>query len=214
MAYLDDQAVAQKVLEFFNTVNDPHEIRHRIKDDPNFSSVPSSGLGIAPSVASSILATRNNLPGGEFTSLEQIASVSGVGFVTLHNILDSFQNNPSFAEDWKDIPLEAAWLYAGSDVGPPPQYYKDVNGRVYIRGAVKLQGIGPQFPWPPQIGHLPASYAPDHFHLQLVPVVPPARDVNYTILVHPSGLIELTGPANRGLEFVWLDGISFRAASG
>ena len=36
MVSTDPRTLAEAVLEFFNTVTDPYEIRHRVKDDPNF----------------------------------------------------------------------------------------------------------------------------------------------------------------------------------
>ena len=91
--------LADRILKFFNTVNDKYEIRYRIKDDPNFGSAPASGYGIDLSVAQNILDARANLtdppnpvpnPANEFDRIEQIDDVDRVGPVTLHNILYSF----------------------------------------------------------------------------------------------------------------------------
>lgn len=91
MAINTGQTLAGRVLEFFNAVTDQYEIRHRIKDDPDFSSKSGSGYGITLSVARRILSVRNSLPGGQFDSIRQIDQVPGVGPITLHNILFSFQ---------------------------------------------------------------------------------------------------------------------------
>lgn len=94
--------LADRILDFFNTVNDPYEIRYRIKDDPNFGSAPASGYGITLPTAQNILTARAELtlppnpvpnPDNMFDSLDQIDAVLGVGPATLHNILYSFSES-------------------------------------------------------------------------------------------------------------------------
>ena len=84
--------LVERILEFFNTVNDPYEIRYRIKDDPNFGSAPASGYGITLDTAQRILDRRSAL-GGAFSEFRQIDNVRGVGPDTLHNILYSFSGS-------------------------------------------------------------------------------------------------------------------------
>lgn len=87
--------VAQRVIDFFNAVDDKYEIRYRIKSDPNFGHPPESGYGIDLSVAQAILDDRPPLPpvGPGFTVVQEIDDVKGVGPVTLHNILYSFSES-------------------------------------------------------------------------------------------------------------------------
>ncbi len=84
--------LVERILEFFNTVNDPYEIRYRIKDDPNFGSALASGYGITLDTAQRILDRRSAL-GGAFSEFQQIDNVGGVGPDTLHNILYSFSGS-------------------------------------------------------------------------------------------------------------------------
>ena len=51
--------IADRIINFFNRVNDEYEIRYRIKDDPNYGSAPASGYGISLSTAANILKARN-----------------------------------------------------------------------------------------------------------------------------------------------------------
>jgi hypothetical protein len=88
MASNNDQTLAEKVLAFFNAVNDPYEIRYQIKDDPNFGT--ERPYGISLSTANNIMAERATL-GGEFKTIGEIDAAPGVGSDTLHNILYSFQ---------------------------------------------------------------------------------------------------------------------------
>lgn len=92
--------LASKVIDFFNSVDDPYEIRYRIKNDPNFGSAPASGYGISLITAQRILTARDNLPEHKFSQkreggkgIEQIDAVFGVGPDTLHNILYSFSES-------------------------------------------------------------------------------------------------------------------------
>jgi len=88
MASKDDQTLAEKVLVYFNTVNDPYEIRFQIKDDPNFGTEKTYGINL--STAENILAKRAAI-GGEFKTIGDIDAALGVGPDVLHNILYTFQ---------------------------------------------------------------------------------------------------------------------------
>lgn len=90
-----DEALKQRVLNFFNRVTRSAEIVNRIKDDPDFGM--RRGYGIRRSLATRILEIRNNLPGKRFNSIEQINDVRGVGPDTLHDILYSFQYSGGLA---------------------------------------------------------------------------------------------------------------------
>lgn len=146
MASPDPSRLAAAVLEFFNTVTDPYEIRYRIKDDPNFRA---SGYGISRSVAEHILAVRDGQPDGRFTSIRQIDDTEGVGLVTLHNILYSFQVPEQFraakiahgrttpgSTDWQTYPAgspQSASLVVdvdSSDAGfeSEPLYFTSIGG--------------------------------------------------------------------------------------
>jgi phage tail-like protein len=83
-----NEAIEKDVLDFFNQVKDPKEIVKRIHDDPGFGK---RGYGVRLSLARRILAVRCSLPGGRFTSLEQIDAAPGVGSDTLHDFLYSFR---------------------------------------------------------------------------------------------------------------------------
>ena len=91
--------LADRILDFFNTVNDAYEIRYRIKDDPNFGSAPASGYGITLPTAQNILTERAKLvakgrpPEKAFENIEEIDGVTGVGPATMHNILYSFSKH-------------------------------------------------------------------------------------------------------------------------
>lgn len=85
---LDADTVARAVLEFFNAIRDPSQIRETIQVDPNFGKAPPQAINLA--TARRILARRKELPAGRFASLGQIADVKGVGSSTLHHILYTF----------------------------------------------------------------------------------------------------------------------------
>jgi len=146
----------EKVLEFFNTVNDPYEIRHRIKDDPNFSTPSTSGYGISLSVAKRILEARDNLPGGRFDSIQQIDDVKGMGAVTLHNILYSFwTGTQDFMMIKSDLSFDVLvtpgkWGSRGAGDGQfndPRGIAVDGEGNVYVgdRNNNRIQKFRPDY---------------------------------------------------------------------
>jgi DNA uptake protein ComE-like DNA-binding protein len=80
------------VLEFFNAVTTPEQLVERVQDDPEYGIGPPRAYGIRRSLARRILEKRATLPGGVFTSLQQIDEIFGVGEDTLHDILYSFRD--------------------------------------------------------------------------------------------------------------------------
>ncbi len=89
MTFADAENVEKKILEFFNSITTPYEIRDRIKDDPNFGG--SFRYGVTLTTAKRILKERNATAEDRFTHLKQIDAIKGVGPSTLHNILYTFQ---------------------------------------------------------------------------------------------------------------------------
>jgi len=86
--------VYQRILEYFNSVNDPELISKEIPDDPKHGSASSRAYGIRSDVARRILEMRDSI-GGRFESVEQIFEVKGIGPDTRHDILVRFaQDNP------------------------------------------------------------------------------------------------------------------------
>lgn len=79
------------VLDFFNAVTEADQIVKKIMDDPDFSIGPPRAYGVRKTLANRILAVRDGLEGGRFTSIEQIDAIYGVGKDTLHDILFSFR---------------------------------------------------------------------------------------------------------------------------
>lgn len=86
-----DKTRDQRVIDFFNHVIGSSEIVEGIKDDPGFGKSSRRAYGIRPSLARKILAVRDSLPGGKFTSVKQIDSIPGVGPDTMHDIYFSLQ---------------------------------------------------------------------------------------------------------------------------
>lgn len=149
--------LAELIVEFFNRVDNAYEIRYQIKDDYNFSSPSAPSYGITLSTCNRIIEKRNRL-GGAFKSLEQIRDVDGIGPVTFHNILFSFQEFPMKGDVGGDGPQgpEGRWGYAGRP-GPRgdrglrgytgPQGYKGTRGPQGLTGEQGERGekgdVGP-----------------------------------------------------------------------
>ena len=78
-----------KILKFFNKVKNAEEIIETIRDDPTFGKF-NGAYGIRKQVANRILQTRAKLPGNEFTEINQINKIHGIGPDTLNDIFYSF----------------------------------------------------------------------------------------------------------------------------
>lgn len=89
-------------LQFFNRIKRAEDIVETIQDDPERDSFrddePPMAYGVRLSLAKHILAERDKLD-GEFTSLEQLAKIKGLGVDTFHDIIYTFRN----AKDKPDI---------------------------------------------------------------------------------------------------------------
>jgi hypothetical protein len=83
---------ASSGLEFFNTATEADQIVRKIRDDADFGVASPRAYGVRPSLVRRILEERARLPGGMFTSIDQIDRIPGVGKDTFHDINYSFRN--------------------------------------------------------------------------------------------------------------------------
>lgn len=86
-------ALAARVLQFFNSVEEARQIVDTIRDNRAYHRDTRRAYAVRPKLATSILAARRRLPGGQFTTVEQIAAVTGVGVDTFEDIAFSFQDD-------------------------------------------------------------------------------------------------------------------------
>ena len=96
---MNRQLLAQKVLDFVNSVHTADTIVAEIKDDPDFGRKKSS-KGITLRTARNILAARGRKPGDRFEDLAEIWQVRGMGPSREHNVLYTF-DPPSEGRAWR-----------------------------------------------------------------------------------------------------------------
>lgn len=82
------KVISGEIVDFFNTVRTPEQLRKAIIDDPNFGKPLPDGISL--SLARRIIEEREIHHLGSFKSLENIDKIEGVGPGTWHNILISF----------------------------------------------------------------------------------------------------------------------------
>lgn len=147
------------VLEYFNQVTDPAHIVNRIKDDPDFG-VP-AGYGTTLRVAQRILEERDRL-GGRFDSVGQLASVSGVGDDTFHDILFSFQQHPApgeaaleFLNQATDADEIVSRIRDDPLFGPPPRPTPGITRKVGEKILEERARIGGRFQSLEELARLP-----------------------------------------------------------
>jgi hypothetical protein len=78
--------VAQRIVQFFNIVHKPIDIVTGIMDDPGDNET----TGFTMSLARRILKVRDQLPTQQFTSIDQIDAIAGVGEDKLEDLVHTF----------------------------------------------------------------------------------------------------------------------------
>ena len=102
-------------------------------------------------------------------------------------------------EDWQDLTLENGWTRFSTTYNPP-QYFKDSQGIVHLRGLIK-DGTAEE------ISTLPTAYSPSFRELHIGTT---NRNVSCRIDITNAGVITLA--ADYDNAWVSLDGITFRTA--
>jgi len=102
-----------RILDFFNEVEAVEHITYTIRDDPNHGNP--TGFGIAASTAQNILDEREQNYGGAFSNIDEIFAVSGVGDVTKHNIIYSFEKSSKLWIDGENKITTYANLAVGTE---------------------------------------------------------------------------------------------------
>lgn len=134
-------------------------------------------------------------------SADQLASVVNA----LTDRIRSLENRETARQDWATPSLGANWSSADPVTAgfQQPQYWKDVNGVVYLRGTVQKDTGANE-----TIFTLPADYRPPA-HLSFVADWDTGTSTAVMIIVRSDGTVEVdTAPTD--LMWVSLDTIQFR----
>jgi hypothetical protein len=94
MKITSEEIPSREIVDFFNKVVDPYEIRYQIREDPESNPSPNSYYGITVSLSSKILEARDLLPNRRFETLEQIKNLDVLDPISFQNILFTFKVFP------------------------------------------------------------------------------------------------------------------------
>lgn len=94
MKITSEEPPSREIVDFFNKVVDPYELRYQIREDPESNPSPNSYYGITVSLSSKILEARDLLPNRCFETLEQIKNLDILDPISFQNILFTFRGFP------------------------------------------------------------------------------------------------------------------------